>query len=198
MLKLDAVNYLLGILGSSPVGDLANKNPDVTTAVKALNAAIVSVTSTGFWFNEVYNVTLTPDPITKQIDLSGYTKVITRNTYAVARNDLLFDPKNNTYQFESPVVADAVAILDFELNPESVQDAILYWAGVQLCTVELEDATKRAEIKEFYNNALLQMRLEEREVKRTNRLSSPRIARALYRVRPARLNGSGGPNFGGR
>lgn len=198
MVKLDAVNYLLGILGSSPVGALTNKNPDVATAVRALDAAIVSVTSKGYWFNEVYNITLTPDPITKQIDSTGYVKIISRNTYAIARKGLLFDPKNNTYQFDAAVICDAVAILDFDLLPESVQDAVQFWAGVQLCTVELEDTVKRSEMKEFYTNSLLQIKNEEMEIKRLNRLTTPRIATALQRVQPSRLSGRGGPNFGGR
>ncbi len=53
-------------------------------------------------------------------------------------------------------------------------------------------------MQEFYNRAFLQVKKEEREIKRTNRLASPRIAAALYRVNPARLGGRGGPNFGGR
>lgn len=198
MVRLDAVNYLLGVLGSAPVASLTNKNPDVDVANKALTAAVVSVTSSGYWFNEVYNVSFEPDPTSKQIDVTGYVKIISRNIYAVARNPLLFDPKNNTYEFDEAVVADATAILDFDILPESAQDAVQYWAGVQLCTVELEDTVKRDEMKEFYNNALLQLKFEEREIKRTNRLSSPRVAMALHRVRPARFNGSGGPNFGGR
>ena len=198
MLKLDAVNYLLGILGSSPVGDLANKNPDVATAEKALNAAIVSVTSKGYWFNEVYNVTLSPDPITKQIDSSAYTKIISRSEYAVERNSLLFSPHNNSYQFENDVTFDGVAILNWELLPEVVQDAVQFFAGIQLCTVELEDSTKRGEVQEFYNNAILQVKSEELEIKRVNRQTSPRVRLARQRVSPARLGGRGGPNFGGR
>ena len=199
MVKLDAVNYLLGILGSAPVASLTNKNPDVSVAEKALDAAVVSVTSKGYWFNEVYNITLSPDPSTLQIDSTGYVKIISRNIYAVARNNILFDPKNNTYQFTEAVVCDAVAILDFDLLPESVQDAVQYWAGIQICTTDLEDSVKRQEMKEFYNISYLQMKNEEMEIKRLNRLQSPRVSSALYRVRPARYNGgTGGPNFGGR
>ena len=198
MVELDAVNYLLGVLGSAPVASLTNKNPDVDVAKRALDAAIVSVTSKGYWFNEVYNVTLSPDPVSKQIDSTGYTKIVSRNIYAVVRNNLLFDPKNNTYQFDEAVVADAVAILDFSLLPESVQDAVQFWAGIQLCTTDLEDQVKRGELKEFYNIAFLQMKHEEMEIKRLNRQASPRVQAARHRVHPARLARSGGPNFGGR
>ena len=197
MVKLDAVNYLLGILGSSPGGALTNKNPDVDTALNALTAAVVSVTSKGYWFNEVYNVSFAPDPITSKIDVSGYTKIIARSYYAVARNSFLFDPKENTDQFTEAVVCDAVSILDFDSLPESVQDLVQFYAAVQLCTVELEDSTKRGEMQEFYNLAMLQVKNEELEIKRINRLTAPRIGRALYRVNPAG-NRSSGPNFGGR
>lgn len=196
MTKLEAVNYLLGVLGSAPVGDLNNKNPDVATAVAALTAAISSVTGRGYWFNEVYNVTLTPDPITGNIATTGWKTLITRNIYGVIRGELLFNPKENTYVWDTDVVADGVALLDFELLPEAVQNAVQYWAGVQLCTVELEDTTKRGELQEFYNHAYLEIQRDERAIKRNNRLASPRVQEALHRVRP--LRGRSGPNFGGR
>jgi len=198
MVKLDAVNYLLGILGSSPVGALSNPNPDVQTAVDALDAAIISVTSKGYWFNEVYNVYLTPDPITNKIDTTAYTKVITRSEYAVIRGDYLFSPHRNSYEFTVPVRMDGVALLDFDDLPDIVQQAVQFYAGVQLCTVELEDSTKRSEMKELYSLAFVQMKEEELEIKRINRQTSPRVAAARRRVSPARLNSSTGPNFGGR
>ncbi|MCP4341054.1 MAG: hypothetical protein GY799_19740 [Desulfobulbaceae bacterium] len=199
MEKLTAVNYLLGILGHAPVGALTNKNPDVSISEDALDAAILSVTSKGYWFNEVYNITLTPDPGTSEIDMAGYYKFISRNTYAVIVNGQLFDPKNNVYTFEQAVTGDGIKALTFEELPESVQEAVKYFAGVQLCTTDLEDTVKRNELQEFYNNAFIQMKSEELEIKRINQVTgTPRVHKALYRVRPARLSNRRGPNFGGR
>jgi len=199
MTELEAVNYLLGILGSSPVGALTNKNPDVAVAQQALDGAIVSVTSDGFWFNEVYNVDFVPSEIDGKISTTGYTKLITRNYYGVVRgNNFLFDPKNNTYVWENTVTADAVAILDFTDLPDIVQQAVQFFAATQLCSSDLEDATKLSEQQGFYNNAYIQMVKDDLQIKRINRLTSPRVALALRRVTPARLGSRNGPNFGGR
>lgn len=199
MTELDAVNYLLGILGSSPVGALTNKNPDVSVSQAALTAAIVSVTSEGFWFNEVYDVDFVPDPTSGQINTTGYTKLITRNYYGVVRgNDLLFDPKNNTYVWENTVTADCIAILDFEELPDAVQQAVQFFAATALCSTDLEDATKRAEQETFYNNAFRQIKQEDLEVKRRNSQMAPSHIRLRQRVTPARLGLRRGPNFGGR
>lgn len=197
--KLTAVNYLIGILGSAPVGALSNKNPDVSIAEDALDAAIISVTSAGYWFNEVYEITFSPDPVTSFIDLTGYYKVITRNYYGVLVDGKLFDPQENTYEFTQDIIADGIKALTFEKLPESVQEAVKYFAGVQLCTTDLEDSQKRNEVEIFYNNAFRQMKNEDLEIKRRNQQTgNPRVMQALHRVRPARLMNRRGPNFGGR
>lgn len=200
MTKLEAVNYLLGILGSAPVGALTNKNPDVSIAETALDAAIDSVTSSGLWFNEVYDVTFTPDPISSQIDLTGYYKVITTSPqYGILLDDKMFDPKNNTYEFSQPVIAHGIKKIEFAKLPVSAQEAVKYFAGVQLCTTDLEDSQKRSEVEVFYNNAYRQVKNEDLEIKRRNQQTgNPRVIQALQRVRPARLYGRTGPNFGGR
>lgn len=200
MTKLEAVNYLLGILGTSPVGALTNTHPDVAVAESAIDNAIVSVTTPGFWFNEVYGVTFSPDPLnSNKINTAGYTKVITRNQYAVVRGgDKLFDPINNTYAFDKAIIADAVAILTFEELPDSVQLAVQYYAAAQLCSTDLEDSTKLSEQMGFYRDAYVQVKNEDLEIKRRNAQHSPRVQNALYRVRPARLGRRSGPNFGGR
>lgn len=199
MTKLDAVNYLIGLLGSAPVGALTNKNPDVSIAEDALDAAIISVTSAGYWFNEVYEVTFSPDPVTSFIDLTGYYKVITRNYYGVLVDGKLFDPKENTYEFTQDIIADGVKALTFEKLPVSAQEAVKYFAGVQLCTTDLEDSQKRNEVEVFYNNAFKQVKNEDLEIKRRSQVTgNPRTQQALFRVRPARLMNRRGPNFGGR
>lgn len=200
MTKLDAVNYLLGILGTSPVGDLNNTHPDVGVAVAALENAITSVTSHGFWFNEVYNVTLSPDPGNgNKIDTTGYTKVISRTQYAIVRgNNLLFDPINNTYVFTKDQVVDGVAILTFEELPDAVQLAVQYYAAAQLCSTDLEDSQKLSEQQAFYQDAYVQLIKEDLEIKRRNAQRTPRVQDALYRVRPLRQARRYGPNFGGR
>jgi len=186
MKQLDAVNYLLGILGSSPVGSLDNKNPDVTTATDALDAAVSSVTGMGFWFNKVYNIEFSPDPLDNHINTAGYTKLITHSAFAVVRGEVLFDPINNTYAFEKSVFADAVEILDFELLPDSVQEAVQYFAGMQLASVELEDQGKVTEQRGFYASAFAQVKAEDLEITRRNILTTPRVSQALHRVQPYR------------
>lgn len=199
MTKLEAVNYLLGILGTAPVGSLSNTNPDVSTCETALDEALVSVCSKGFWFNTIYSVALTPDPVTSQIDLAGYYKVISRNPqYAILVNGKLFDPINNTYEFSNTVYVDAVKTLTFVELPDSVQEAVKYFAGVQLCITDLEDDAKEMKVETLYNNAYRQVKMEDLEIKRRNLKASPRTADALHRVAPARLGRRYGPNFGGR
>lgn len=199
MVKLDAVNYLLGVLGSAPVGSLSSTNPDVSISGDALDRAVVSVTSNGFWFNTVYGVTISPDPVTSKIDSSGYTKIITRAPqYAVARNSFMFDPINNTYEFSESLTVDAVAILDFDDLPDNVQHAVMFFAAVDLCINELEDATKENSQQKLYNNAFGQIIKEDLEIKRRNMQQTPRVRQAMTRVFPARGIRRYGPNFGGR
>lgn len=199
MTKLEAVNFLLGVLGSAPVGALTNKNPDVSLCETAIDKAIVSVTSRGYWFNEVYEITFNPDPITSEIDMAGYLKIVSLNQYAILLNGKLFDPNNNTYTFTKAIIADAVKKLDFDVLPESVQEAVQFYAGTQLCTTELEDSQKRNELQEFYNLAYAQVKMEDLEIKRRSQITgNPRVRSALYRVTPARLSNRRGPNFGGR
>ena len=52
MEQLIAVNYLLSLIGSSPVGDLETLHPDAAIAKARLDEANKGLQEEGWWFNQ--------------------------------------------------------------------------------------------------------------------------------------------------
>ena len=196
--ELEAVNYLLSVMNSSPVGDLETTlYPQVVAARAALSSASTSIQKTGWWFNQEYKFDLTPDETTKEIaiPLNILEVDVTSVNGIIKRGQKLYNAVQHTYQFDAPVTANMLLKLDFELLDEIVIDAIRYFAGIEIAEIEMEDSIKASKIEKFYVAALADMRKADLKVQRRNALRSPTSALI---VQGARYRGrSVNPNFPG-
>lgn len=184
---VEAQDYLIGLLGSAPTGDITSLNPDAQAARARLDDVSGTVQKKGWWFNTDYNVTMSPSIDDKEILLpSNVIKIIPQNNSIVQRGIKLYDSYNNTYQFEGDVVATRIVKLDWDLLPIDAQDLIRFTAGAELISSELEDTTKAAEVAELARTALLELKQAQMRVQRRNIFATPRVARAQAGVRPYR------------
>lgn len=130
MTELDAVNSCLNNAEIPSVSslDAATLEKDyVAEAVKILNEVSRQIQSVGLQCNTEYNITFTPDPLTKFINVpSDSLKVDASNRYrkVLARGDKLRDLDNNTYEFEAPLDCDVTYMLPFNELPQSVRNYI--------------------------------------------------------------------------
>lgn len=193
MEKLDAVNYLLGLMGSTPVGDLETLHPDVVACITKLDDATKTIQSRRWWFNTDYDVELTPDETTKELLLptDTYKMISTSRQGAVQRGTKVYDTYCNTYQFDAPIYVNLIRHLDWTLLDYAVQDAIKFLAGKQLMSDDLEDEIKADAQNELLIALMIQLKKENLMVLRRNMLLTPQILKARYRVRPYRLGAQG-------
>ena len=129
MQKLEAVNIILRALGEHPVAALDVQYPTLNTVIPALDEAVTTVLSEGWWFNTRYRITL-------PIDVDGVT--------VVPDNTLKFYPDNARITFEgtrfiwkdtgnplvdTPVCGRLTSWLPFEDCPNTAQYCITYQAA---------------------------------------------------------------------
>lgn len=193
MTELESVNYLLSLLGSSPVGDLATLHPDAEACKQRLDEANGTVQGEGWWFNEEYLYELTPDAVTKEIAVPVGTMEAqcTSHFNTVLRGSKLYDSANHTYQFNESRYVNLIIQLDWTLLPNVVTDAIRFHAGVLLCSIDLEDSKKASEQSEFANMAYMKMKKTDLRSRRRNIFLNQRVQRAQSGVRPYNF-GNGG------
>lgn len=186
MEKLKAVNYLLSLLGSPPVGDLESLHPDSETCVNRLEEADLSLQKKGWWFNQEYAYLLSPDETTQEIavPLNTLEATITNRLGVVKRGDKLYDTINHTYQFTTDLYVNLVVKLDWTLLDENVQDTIKFFAGTQLMGADLEDSVKEASQARLYTDAMSDLKKTNLRVQRRNAILSPTGARLRAGVRP--------------
>jgi len=134
--ELDAVNTILSAVGEPPITSLSDpKNADAAIAQNVLTEITREIQTMGWHFNTQYNVAFQPDASKQivlaenivRIDLVDHgivTQHVNRNTTVTdtrditQRGDKLFDRTNNTYDFETEVVATVIYLLDFTELPE--------------------------------------------------------------------------------
>jgi len=186
MTQLEAVNYLLSLLGSPPVSDLNTLHPDAEACIQRLSEANSTVQGEGWWFNEERNYIIQPDVTTKEIVVPSITMEAqcTSHFQTVLRGTKMYDSINHTYQFTEARHMNLIVKLDWDLLPQVVTDVIRFHAGVLLCSIDLEDSAKAGEQAEFANNAYMKMKKTNLRSRRTNIFMNPRVARAQSGVRP--------------
>jgi len=186
MEKLETVNYLLSLLGSSPVGDLETLHPDAEVCINRLNEASRTIQKKGWWFNQEYSYFLEPDATTKEIALPTFCLEATVTNWGgvIKRGLKLYDTVNHTYQFTNSLYVNMIVKLDWELLDENAQDTIKFFAGMQLMGADLEDSIKEAAQAKLYTDAMTDMKKTNLRVQRRNILGSPASLKARAGVRP--------------
>ena len=184
--ELEAINFLLSHVGAAPVSSLANPLPDVASAQLRLNEATIWVQKRGWWFNRLLYQDLTPDSGTGEIALPTNTlKIISEYPqFLVERDDKVYDPFRDSFEFDQPITIDIVVLLEWENLPGSAQDAIMYRAAQQMILHELEDTNKAQILEPDVMQSYVQLQAEDLQVKQRHTYTTPAILRFMRRVRP--------------
>jgi hypothetical protein len=184
---LNTVNFLLEVMGSPPVGsvDVGNLPPDVAIAVARINEESLALQLRGWWFNRNYSQEFTPDGSDLITLPNNCIKVTRYYTGAlVLRGRKLYDPVNNTYEFECPVTLDWVEALDWDDLPACVQEQIKYIAASSICITNLEDMGKAQQYSNMSQGAHIQMVEADLEANQYNALATPAALNLRSGVRP--------------
>jgi len=194
--KLDAVNYLLDVLGSSPVDSIDNLHPDVASCVNKLERSQHLITQKGYWFNRDKGRTFTPTAAGDIVVPHTVMKIVDAPIGVIQRGVQLYNTIDNTYKFNGPITCDAITDLEWDYLPVSVRNAIMYHAGVQVASIDLEDSQKAAEQNEQFASAIAMVNAEQTEMTRHNFLTSPSALRTRSRLQPYR-RAQFNPNYPG-
>jgi len=162
MLKLDAVNRLLGYAGLTPVSSLVLPHSRVPSAVALLDrhSRTVQGVGGGFWFNrEVFD--LSPDATDGHVyvpdDVLQLT-VLDRSIKAVQRGRTLLDLASNTRVFTRKVKVRIIRLIPFDELPEAAADYISLCAALEFHRTIDGDTATRQEIEK--DKAMAHARLE--------------------------------------
>lgn len=124
---LEAVNLMLSTIGEAPVNTVENSGVlDAVTARQQLSIINREVQTRSWHWNSEENVTITPShpegfiilpSNTLRVDTTGRSAGID----VVQRGNRLYDRRNHTYVFGSPVTVDMTVLLPFEELPEAAR-----------------------------------------------------------------------------
>lgn len=131
--KLTAINAMLASISVAPVTSADAGTMDVITARAVLDRINTEVQELGWWFNTDFNAQLIP-ATDKRIRVPKntlrVTGLYTRGNYA-QRDGILYDPVRHTYEFEQPLDAEIVYLLDYNDCPSAAQLYIMKRAIVE-------------------------------------------------------------------
>ena len=124
--ELDAVNIILSNIGQVPVTNLNTPNPAVQLAYGILDEVQHAVQQEGWVFNTERGYPFNPEadgciriaPNVLALDVSPYHW----NLDVVRRDGKLYDKRNHTYQFKSPISADVTWEFEFSDLPPAFQN----------------------------------------------------------------------------
>lgn len=127
--KLQAINTMLGTIGTAPINTLVGVNSaDVAMAQNVLDEISVAVQSQRWHFNTEHDVELTPDAASGEIAIPQNALLVdidSRLEVDVAiRGNRLYDLKGHTYRFTEPVKVKMVYALEWEDLPQAARHYI--------------------------------------------------------------------------
>lgn len=135
--KLEAVNICLEAIGEDPVSSLASGLPDAEKAERFLDRISAEVQETGWHVNTEENYRLIPQsdktiklpPNVVRADAVGFSAHMNVVVRRVNDERVLYDIKNQTYEFNEAVYVDMVLVFDFENLTVTLQRYIAYLAA---------------------------------------------------------------------
>ena len=186
MNELEAINFMLGEVGSDEVNSLTLGHPDVDAAVKVLKRAREKAQRKGWWFNTDYNVTLNPEAVTKKVRVVDLHTVVPEIRDHVKRGDFMYDVQKQSFQFDVPVkLLQYRRYLAWDDLPDTVKDHVLYTASADFVRSELEDPNKEASLRQDAKEMLIEMNSMHLEVTQPNMFDRQHVRNARAGVRPA-------------
>jgi len=185
--ELEAVNTMLTTIGESPVNTISESTADTRIAYIILGEVNRATQIRGWHWNTESDVTLTPDSVTKEITLgTDVVRVdVDERTYSnvdvIQRGTKLYDKKNHTYQFTSPLKAEVVYLRTFAEMPEQARYYIIVRSARLFQQRMIGDATGSAFSSEEETTALLALQNAEDETADYNILDQYDIGKVTSR-----------------
>ena len=155
MTELDALNILLGTIGSSPLTSLSNpQNADALSAQNKLDSARKEIQAETWYFNSEENFPLVPDAVTGFITIPPEITTIDsmgrfgEKVDVIVRGNKLYDRENHTYKFDTTIYANVLECLDFDELPETAKLYVVARAARQFQEEMLGDTSLRTWTRE--------------------------------------------------
>lgn len=155
MTELDALNILLGTIGSSPLTSLSNpQNADALSAQNKLDSARKEIQAENWYFNSEENFPLVPDAATGFITIPPEITTIDsmgrfgEKVDVIVRGNKLYDRENHTYKFDTTIYANVLECLDFDELPETAKLYVVARAARQFQEEMLGDTSLRTWTRE--------------------------------------------------
>jgi hypothetical protein len=130
--KIEAVNYLLSMIGEMPVNSIDDSQfTPSNLAEQEIDRASREVQMEGLNCNYEEDYPVSPDSSDEIQIPSGVLAVdcVDRNRNLVWRSGKLYDKDNHTFKFEDSIRVNIIWGLDFENLPEHIRQYIVIRAG---------------------------------------------------------------------
>lgn len=133
--KLKAINTILSVIGEAPVNTLTNSNStDVEIALSVMDEVLLELCSEEWHFNTDENYELSPDnsgiiAIPANALHVDTERDVRHRTDVVERSRKLYNRKEQTYVFDSPVALAVRWLFDFEELPQQARTFVVKRAG---------------------------------------------------------------------
>lgn len=189
--KLEAVNIILAAIGEEEVHSLSSGLPDAEAAERVLDRTIKQVLSRGWHCNTDRSRKFIPDaskhiplPTTTclridTVGMSANRNVTVRFIDGVAH---LYDIGEQTFEFSSTLLCDAVWLYDFESLTASLRDYIAYRAARIFQEGEMGSRTLDESIRRLEAESLAALQDAEADSEDSNILiDSPHCFYTTYR-----------------
>ena len=185
MTELEAINQMLVVIGSDAVNSVQAAQPDVANARVTLDRVKQQSQRRGWWFNREFNVYYQPND-KKEIRIPSNVEAFEADDKAIiARGNKLYDLRNNTYQFESQVLAvQTRRNLSWEELPQVFQDYVTYLACTQFVASEELDQVLIKQLQEDAQRSYLEVLRQDLAVGKYNIMENQKISANRAGIRP--------------
>lgn len=182
--ELDAVNLIRGSVGKAPVSTLTTTNPDVIAAQLRLKNSCTELQTKSWWFNTESSFRLLPNTSGEIIIPSNVLEVRPQDPFAylTTRGNRLYNPTNNTFKFNTDVMAELLIRLEFDELPYVASNFIQYDAARKFQADFDGDPNRINDLRKDTATAWLKLREAEQRNRRSNILRSAGPIRMLMGV----------------
>ena len=196
---LDAVNYCIAQVGAAPVTSTEDLLPDVGDAKLRIKEASVGLQKTGWWFNKELFMAIPVDSNGEFPVPANTMKLLTAGSeFYIIRQGKLYDTRLHTFKLGTDSVCVSVILfVEFDDLPAVAQDYVRLVAGKKMIVINLEDYKKAAGEDREIQQALIEIKKDDLEIKKRNVASGPKFWRTRGGARPYQRGGARNPNLPG-